>query len=240
MTARQIENREDDAARKLGELARNFDPSEIYAVELEETQLLCQTLQGCREAMEAMRDHAAAVYRCETGRPFQATRGSQTSKAGVTASQIQARDYLAARASQRREQFAPTGPVVVISGGMEWHDHEMIWSCLDEIKERVPNMVLATSGMKKGVDAIASAWAAKRQVHAVHFVPNRNHGNRAGFIRNENMVKQNPVEAIVCEGSSVQKDLAQGLRRAGVPLHIMTKAMQRQAPALPNSRRQLA
>jgi hypothetical protein len=57
MTARLAEGREDDAAKKLGEMARHFDPSEIYAVELEETQQLCQTLQGCREALEAMRDH---------------------------------------------------------------------------------------------------------------------------------------------------------------------------------------
>jgi len=52
MTARLAEGREDDAAKKLGEMARHFDPSEIYAVELEETQQLCQTLQGCREALE--------------------------------------------------------------------------------------------------------------------------------------------------------------------------------------------
>src|SRR3546814_13663345 len=33
MTARLAEGREDDAAKKLGEMARHFDPSEIYAVE---------------------------------------------------------------------------------------------------------------------------------------------------------------------------------------------------------------
>jgi hypothetical protein len=75
MTARLAEGREDDAAKKLGEMARHFDPSEIYAVELEETQQLCQTLQGCREALEAMRDHAADVYRVETGRPLHGCTG---------------------------------------------------------------------------------------------------------------------------------------------------------------------
>lgn len=52
VVAKRIEGREDDAANKLRDLARAFDPSEIYATELEETQTLCQTLQGCREAME--------------------------------------------------------------------------------------------------------------------------------------------------------------------------------------------
>lgn len=220
MTARIAEGREDDAARKLGDMARHYDPSEIYAVELEETQLLCQTLQGCREALEAMRDHASDVYRVETGRPFTATRGSQVSRNGVTASQIQARDFLAARQRQRTEQHAPTGPIVVVSGGQQWHDHGMIWSILDDIKQRIPEMVLATTGMRKGVDAIATAWAQNNGVKSVAFIPNTSLGKRAPFVRNENLVKLNPVEAIVCEGSGIQSNLAQRLKAARVPSHF--------------------
>jgi hypothetical protein len=65
----RIEKREDEATKKLGDMARAFDPSEIYAVELEET-VHRQTLMDCREAMEAMRDYAGEIYRVETGRPF--------------------------------------------------------------------------------------------------------------------------------------------------------------------------
>ena len=74
----------------------------------------------CREAMEAMRDYAGEIFRVETGRPFSTARGSRASS-GLTASQIDARDFLAARAAKRREEFAPTGPVVIFSGGTEWH-----------------------------------------------------------------------------------------------------------------------
>ncbi|WP_159982996.1 MULTISPECIES: DUF2493 domain-containing protein [unclassified Novosphingobium] len=229
MTARLAEGREDDAAKQLGELARNYEPSEIHAVELEEMQLLCQTLQGCREALEAMRDHASEVYRVETGKPFTATRGSQVARNGVTASQIAARDFLAARNRQRNEEHAPTGPMVVVSGGQVWHDHEMLWDILDDIKARVPEMVLATTGMRKGVDAIATSWAQSRKVKAISFIPNRAHGNRAPFLRNENLVKLRPIEAIVCEGSGIQSNLAQRLRQAGVPLHIRRLTDQRAA-----------
>lgn len=230
MTARLAEGREDDAAKKLGELARHFDPSEIYAVELEETQALCQTLQGCREALEAMRDHAADVYRVETGRVFTATRGSQVSKNGVTASQVQAQDYLAARARDRRAQFQPDGPLVVVSGGQQdWHDFEMIWEILDDIKARIPTMVLGTTGMRKGVDAMANAWAQRNGVQTILFMPDRRHGNRAPFLRNENIVKLGPVEAIIGEGSGIQSNLAQRLRQAGVPLHIRRISDQRKA-----------
>lgn len=232
MTAKLAERREDDAAKELGELARNYDPSEIYAVELEETQLLCQTLQGCREALEAMRDHASAVYHVETGKPFRATRGSQVSKTSVTASQINARDFLAARGKDRRAQHQPEGPVVVVSGGQqEWFDHQMIWAILDDIKARIPNMVLASTGMRKGVDAMANAWAANNKVTIINFAPEQRHGKRAAFLRNDTLVKLDPVEAIVCEGSGIQSHLAQNLRKAGVPLHIRRIADQRPGKA---------
>jgi hypothetical protein len=35
VTSQRIEKREDEATKKLGDMARAFDPSEIYAVELE-------------------------------------------------------------------------------------------------------------------------------------------------------------------------------------------------------------
>ena len=79
------------------------------------------------------------------------------SKNGVTASQVQARDFLAARAKDRRAQFQPDGPLVIVSGGQkDWHDFAMIWAILDDIKSRIPNMVLGTTGMRKGVDAMAA------------------------------------------------------------------------------------
>ena len=217
--AKRLEGREDDAARKLGELARTFDPSEIYANELEDTQLLCQTLEGCRAAMECMRDHAAEIYRVETGQPFSTVKGSRVSTK-LSASMIDARDYLASRARTRREQFAPEGPVVAFSGGQEWHDHELLWDRLDQIAKRIPEMVLATTAQAKGCDAIATAWAASRGIKVVQFKLDRSQGNRAAFVRNDRIVNLKPVEAIVCEGSGIQSNFAQKLRAAGVPADI--------------------
>lgn len=223
VVAKRIEGREDDTAKKLGELAREYDPSEIYAIELEETQLLCQTLQGCREAMECMRDHAGEVYRVETGRPFSPVRGSKVSRA-TTASMIDARDYLAARARERREQFTPEGPVVVFSGGSNWDDSDRLWSGLDAIKTRIPEMILATTAQNKGCDAIAQAWAASRGVKVIQFRLDRSLGNRAAFVRNDRMLALKPVEAVICEGTGIQANLAQKLRAAGVPLHVVKNA----------------
>ena len=231
VVAKRIEGREDDAANKLRDLARAFDPSEIYATELEETQTLCQTLQGCREAMECMRDHAAEVYRVETGKPFSPVRGSRVSS-GLTASMIDARDFLAARSRERREQFAPEGPVVAFSGGQkDWNDADLLFRGLDKIKARIPEMILATTAQTKGCDAIAQAWAAARGVKVILFRLDRRLGAKAAFVRNDRLLALKPVEAVICEGSGIQMNLAQKLRQAGVPLHVVKLDQQAPRPA---------
>jgi hypothetical protein len=222
VVARQIESEEDSAAVKLGELARISDPSEVHAHEIEDAQLRCQSLAEVREALECMRDHAGEVYRTESGHPFSALRGSRVSSV-LTASQIDARDFLCARAKARREQLAPSGPVVVISGGQDWADHQRIWDRLDLLKVRAPSMTLATTAQGKGVDAIAAAWAASREVPLIAFRLNRAHGNSAPFKRNKLLCDMQPIEAIICEGSGVQANLAEKMRGAGVPVTIFHK-----------------
>ena len=219
VVARQIETQEDSAALKLGELARLSDPSEVHASEVEDAQMLCQSLAEARAALEVMRDHAGEVYRAESGHPFSPLRGSRVSSA-LTASQIDARDFLCARAKARREQLAPSGPIVVISGGQDWAEHQRIWDRLDLLRIRVPSMTLATTAQGKGVDAIAAAWAAAREVPLIAFRLNRAHGNAAPFKRNKTLCDLQPIEAIICEGSGVQANLAERMRGAGVPVTV--------------------
>jgi YspA, cpYpsA-related SLOG family len=223
MVAGQIERQEDDAAKKLGEMARTFDPSEIYASELESQQRVTQSLAEARAALECMRDHAAQVYRVEAGQPWSSARGSRVSSA-LTASHIEARDFLASRAQQRREQLAPTGPVVVITGAAIWDDHRAIYTALDQAKALTPSMILATTAQRTGVDAIAAAWAASNNVKLVAFKLNMAHGRAAGFKRNNALVKLAPAQAIICKGSHIQVDLAEKMRTAGIAVKIIRPA----------------
>jgi hypothetical protein len=209
VVAKRIEGREDDAAKKLGDLARSYDPSEIYATELEDTQLLCQTLQGCREAMECMRDHAAGGLSVETGKPSPRSRVSSA----LTASMIEARDYLASKARERREQFAPKArswrsPVV------RWEDVDLLWNGLDSIKARIPEMILATTAQAKGCDAVAHAWR-HRGVKVIQFRLDRSQGNRAAFVRNDRILGLKPVEAVICEGLASSRTSPRSCGRRG-------------------------
>ncbi len=228
--AQKLAREEDTLARDLGEMIRCYDPSEIYAVEMEELQLRCQTKMEQRGAIECMRDYAADCYRAMTGRPWSAARGSTVSSA-TTASQIAAADFLKARATEHREKRNPTGPIVVFSGGQEWHDFQPLYDRLDAIKARIPHMTLCTTAQRKGCDAIAAAWAASRKVPLVAFVPQiARYGNRAGFVRNEQLVNLRPVEAIVCQGSGLQSNLLAVLKKANVPTHAYRYDAQAPAP----------
>ena len=217
----QLDGEADRAARQVGELARDNDGGEIASAELEEAQTLCHGLDEAREAVACMRDHAAQIYHAETGRPWSAPRATLVS-GKRTASVIAAQDFLAARRQRRYEANAPTGPLVIVSGGQIWEDHAQIWERLDQIKARIPMMVLASTAQDKGCDAIAAAWAASRRVKLVAFHLDRRLGQRAGFARNEAMLRLKPVEALVCEGSGLQSHLARLVRQAGVPAHFLT------------------
>jgi hypothetical protein len=234
--AQKLEREEDTLCRDLGEMTRRYDPSEIYAVEMEELQLRAQTKTEQRSAIECMRDYAADCYRAQTGHPWSPARGSKVSSGG-TASQIAAADFLKARALDYREKRNPTGPLVVFSGGQEWHDFQQLWDRLDQIKARIPHMTLCTTAQRKGCDMIAASWAASRGVTVVAFTPQTGrYGSRAGFVRNKQLADLNPVEAIVCQGSGLQSNLLQTLKEARVPTHAFRIDGQAPAPATPQRR----
>jgi hypothetical protein len=221
--AGKLERREDMIADDLRDMMRRTDMSEVFNRELEEKQLLCQSLAEQRAAIECMRDYAAEMYRAQSGWPWSPARGTRASSAS-SASQIAAQDFLRARALATREKHLPQGPVVVFSGPAVWHDWAQLWDRLDAILARIPHLTLVTTGQRKGADAIAAAWAARHSVPLVAFTL---YGKgKAAFARNRKLAELKPVEAVLCEGSGIQANLYQLLRGAGVPIHAFRTAGQ--------------
>ena len=239
--AGKLESREDRLADTLRDMARRLEPGEVFNKELEDTQLECQSVAEQRAAMEAMRDYAAAMYRACAGRPWSPAKGSRASHV-TTASQISALDFLRARSERRRDRYDPQGPVVVVSGPADWHDWRIPWGRLDQIRARIPNMVLVTTGQRLGVDAAAAAWAAQRGVACIAFGL-YGRGKGKGFKRNRDIAELMPVEAILCEGSGIQSSLydlfnpQQGHR---VPTHVFMRTDQEPDVPIKRKRRVIA
>jgi hypothetical protein len=220
--AAQWEGQADVATRTVQDLLRRADGSEIHGVELEDASEKLEVLDEGSDALRCMRDYAAAVFHCETGRPWSAPKGSLVSSKR-TASVINALDFLAARRQRHHDAHNPQGPIVIFSGGADhWFDERLICGKLDELKARHPQMVLATTAQDKGCDAMAAAWAASRKVTLIAFRLNAKLGKRAGFVRNEQMAGLAPVAAVVCEGSGLQSHLARLVREKRIPSHFVT------------------
>jgi len=219
-------------------MIRHSDISEVFNTELEEKQFLCQSLTEQRDAVECMRDYAAEMFRVLSGRPWSAARGSRVSKVS-TATQVAIKDFLRARELADRERYRPRGPIVVASGHAEWHDWQPIWDRLDKLLQRIPHMTLVTTAQRRGFDAIVASWAGSREVQLVTYSLTGS-GRGAPFLRNRKLVDLQPVEAVLGEGSGIQANLYQALRKAGVPIHAFRKADQ--APVetiIPPQRRQV-
>ena len=222
-----LERQEDRLADKIRDMTRRMEPGEVFNKDLEDTQLLCQSLTEQRAAIEAMRDYAAALYRACWRKAWAPTKGSKASSV-TTASYVNALDFLQERALAKREKHQPQGPVVILSGPAMWEEWEPLWAKLDEIKARVPHMTLVTTGQRKGVDAIAAAWAARQGVPVVAFGLYGG-GEKPAFTRNKKLAELGAVEAVLCEGSGIQANLYQTLRKQGVPIHAFRKP--KDAPA---------
>ena len=223
-TAQKLERREQALADELGDLARRPDLSEVHNAELEEKQLLCQSVAEHREAMEVCRDYAAEMYRVQSGWPWSPSRGSRASRAS-SATQTAVLDYLRLRDLEERDRYLPKGPLVVASGHAQWHDWQPIWERLDLIRARIPSMNVVTTAQRKGFDQIVASWCASRSVHLIAFGLIGG-GRRAPFLRNRKLAELKPVEAVLGEGSGIQANLYQTLRQAGVPIHAFRKAQQ--------------
>ena len=226
--AKRIKRQEDDAAAELGEMVRVFDPSEVYQSRMEELQQRCQSLAEARAALETMCNHAANLYFVETGKPFNTIKGSRTGT-GLTASQIEGFDYLKAREAEHNAKHYPARPAVLVSGGGDWEDADMIFRRLDMVRARIPHMILFTGKRFKGAEQISTCWANERGVPIVGFSLNKRGSNdfRAAYRRNEVWNRLDEiVEAMIFQQSKVQEDLARLLRARNVPLHIFRLAEQ--------------
>jgi len=138
---------------------REQDGTEVKSVELEKLELRARSTSDARDTFEALRDHAAGLFAAATGHPWMPGRGSKVSRSGLTAAVVDSREFLAATERRKTQSLAPEGPKVVVSGGMDFTDHTLIWNALDKARAKHADMVLVHGGAPKGVDLIAAKWA---------------------------------------------------------------------------------
>jgi hypothetical protein len=213
--ARALEDNEDRQKKSQDEQ----DGSEVRSVELETLTAQGQTLLDRREAFEHMRDLAADRYEAETGSAWRPRAGSLVNHRRLTAAMIDSRDFIAARRRADAELLLPKGPKIAFSGGADYLDAKLIWSVLDKVLAKHPDMVLIHGGTPKGAEKAAACWADHRKVTQIAFKPDwAADGKAAPFKRNDRMLEIVPAGVIVFPGSGITGNLADKAKRLGIPV----------------------
>ncbi len=211
---RQLDDNEQ--RQRLGQ--REQDGSEVKSVELERLIAEGITLIERRNSFEFMRDLAIEHFERHTGSHWLPRSGSKLSNRNLTAAVIDSRDYLAAKRRSETEPLLPPGPKVAFSGG-DTEDHKVIWSKLDQVLAKHPDMVLLHGGSPKGSEKAASCWATTRNIPQIAFKPDwKAHAKAAPFRRNDLLLATMPIGIIIFPGTGIQENLADKARKLGIPV----------------------
>lgn len=207
--ARALERDRHKLEETMRTLIRSFDGTEIGDVELQDAQREHAQIEERETAFILMREHAADLYEAETGKPWAPKAGSRTGRA-VSAAVIDARDYLRAAKERETLEKAPDGTRVVIAGGQDFENTDLIFASLDKARDRYGDMILLHGGATKGTDHIASLWARERNIPQVAFKPDFTaHKRAAPFKRNDAMLAMKPAGIIVFPGNGITENIAQ-------------------------------
>jgi hypothetical protein len=206
----------DRATDEIRYLLASADGSEIQTSELETQIERAQGSETSMQALEAMREVAAALYFNETGSSWRPVSSSRLSHgAMLTSAVVDGRSFLRARANSKRRAAMPEGTPVIFAGGRMSPASEVdaiafanaIWDTLDKVHARVPTMLLVHGGDTKGCDRLAASWAERREVPQLSFALDRRLGARAGFKRNEQMLSLDPRYVVAFPGNGVHERL---------------------------------
>ena len=203
----------------MQDLQKAQDGSEVKAHELETLTDRAHNLGDRRDAFEKLRDLAGDAYRLETGDVWRPRHGSHVSHTGtLTSAAIDARDFQRARKEREIDAHLPDGTLIAVTGGKTVTDADAIWTALDKVRAKYPDMVLVHGG-GPGVEKVAASWADARGVKQVVCRPNWNaHGKAAPFRRNEEIVNLVPRGIVAFPGSGITANLVDKARQAGIPI----------------------
>ncbi len=200
----------DDNEQSQKRAQREQDGSEVKSV---------ITLIERQNAFELMRDQAAEHYERHVGKPWLPRSGSKVNHRNLTSAMIDSRDFLMAKKRADQEVLLPPGPKIVVTGGLDFNDHQLIWAKLDQVHAKHAGMVLVHGKSPKGAERIASLWASNRNVPQIGFAPDwTKHGRSAPFKRNDQMLEIVPKGVLHFPGTGINDNLADKAKKLGIPV----------------------
>ena len=217
--AERVSRELDDNEQAQKRSQKQQDGSEVKSVELERLIAEGMTLLERQGTFELMRDQAAEHYEEHAGKPWFPRSGSRVNHRNLTSAMIDSRDFVMAKRRAEQTVLHPPGPKIVVTGGLDYNDHKLIWAKLDQVHEKHPDMVLVHGKSPKGAEKIASLWAKNRNVPQIGFAPDwGKHGRSAPFKRNDEMLEIVPKGVMHFPGNGINDNLADKAKMLGIPV----------------------
>lgn len=110
---------------------------------------------------------------------------------------------------------------VIVCGGRDFTDTGFIYKTLDKY-HKVNQFSELIEGDARGVDRIAGYWARKNKINNRKFPANWHlYGKAAGFIRNREMIFENPELIIAFPGGAGTNQMISLAKYYKIPLEII-------------------
>ena len=107
---------------------------------------------------------------------------------------------------------------VLVCGGRDYHDEQAVRVVLSTMHQWRPFDVLI-HGDQRGADTLARKWAERNNVKHVAYPADWDHyGNRAGPIRNREMIKEQPDIVVAFPGEWGTNDMIEVAKEQEVPV----------------------
>lgn len=91
---------------------------------------------------------------------------------------------------------------LAVVGSRGFNDYELLKSKLDAIHSRKP-ITCIVSGGARGADKLSEKWADENNIQKLIFIPEwKKYGKRAGFLRNEDIIKNSDAVVAFWDGES--------------------------------------
>lgn len=96
---------------------------------------------------------------------------------------------------------------LAIIGSRTFNDYNLLVSTLEQYKSKI---TLVVSGAAKGADSLGEKWAIKNNIKTLIFPADwEKYGKRAGFIRNEDIIKN--CDCVIAFWDRISKGTAHSL-----------------------------
>src|SRR5262245_12111003 len=110
---------------------------------------------------------------------------------------------------------------VLVTGGRDFADRDLLFGALDRIHEEKPFSVLVHGGAK-GADRLAGEWATARGVAVeAHPAAWKQYCRAAGVIRNSTMLDPKPALVLAFPGGKGTADMVQKAKQAGIEVILV-------------------